>query len=228
MLKFFLSLFGFAIAVISVLVGLELLELGKISGGEFIILIIAFSIIGLVISFASEVQEFSVAGNIVKLKEVKKEAEESIEGLKKARTENFRFLLKLAMRFPGGFGNGGTVDSRLLDFWLLYDQIVEFGCKVELKNSIFAVTYVLLTGQLNSISCNSDDLHTKFPKGVIPNPQELTIAALDNVSVEKAAKRNVGGGDVAQIKESLLVGLNEYRKLHELHEESKQSCSGLT
>ena len=218
-LKIFLSIFGLVIAITSICIGMDLLEQKQITGGEFVALIIAFSIIGLIISFSSDVQEFSVAGNIVKLKEVKREAEESIAGLKKARTENFRFLLKLAMRFPGGFGSGGTVDSRLSDFWILHDQIVEFGCKEELKENIHSVTNVLLGGQLHSISQNSDD--AKFPRGTIPTPQELTIAALDNESVEKAASRNVGGGDVTKVKEALVIGLDEYKKLYELHQQSK-------
>ncbi|WP_298719174.1 hypothetical protein [uncultured Oceanisphaera sp.] len=220
-MKIFLSLLGLVIAIIIICIGMNLLEEKQITGGEFVSLVVAFSIIGLIISFSSEVQEFSVAGNIVKLKEVKKEAEESISGLKKARTDNFRFLLKLAMRFPGGFGSGGTVDSRLSDFWLLYDQIVEFGCELELRENIKSVTDVLLGGQLHSIAQNSDNVSSKFPRGTIPTPQELTITALDNESVEKAASRNVGGGDIAKIKESLVIGLDEYKRLYELNEQCK-------
>lgn len=86
--------------------GWDLLCAEKISGGEFVTLIIAFAVLGLIISFSSEVQEFSVAGNVVKLKEVKKEADKSIQDLKNARVGNFKFLLKLAARFPGGFASG--------------------------------------------------------------------------------------------------------------------------
>jgi hypothetical protein len=220
-LKIFLSIFGLSIAAISIFIGLDLLEQKQISGGEFVTLIVAFSIIGLVISFASDVQEFSVAGNIVKLKEVKKEAESSIDGLKRSRVDNFRFLLKLALKFPGGFGSGSTIDSRLSDFWFLYDQIVEFGCEKELKENLLGVTEVLLGGQLSSISRNSDDVGNKFPRGTTPTPQELTIIALDNDSVEKAAQRNVSGGDAERIKEALVIGLDEYKRLYDLHASCK-------
>lgn len=217
-MKIFLSLFGFVIAVVSICIGLDLLDQKQVSGGEFVALVIAFSIIGLVISFASDIQEFSVAGNIVKLKEVKKEAENSIEDLKRSRVDNFRFLLKLALKFPGGFGSGSTIDSRLSDFWLLYDQIVEFGCEDELKENLLNVTNILLGGQLSSISYSSADVGTIVERGIIPTPQKLTIIALDNESVEKAAKRNASGEDVEKIKEALAIGLDEYRRLYDLHQ----------
>jgi hypothetical protein len=210
-------MFGCLVSVLSIMIGMELLEQKQLSGSEFVTLIIAFSVVGLIISMVSEIQEFSVAGNIVKLKEVKKDAEDSIIELKKARTENFKFLLKLAMRFPGGFGSGGTVDSRLSDFWLLHEQIKAFGCEQELTNDIKSVIKILLGGQLNSISQNSDDVEIKFPRGSIPEPNELIIIALENNSVDKAAKRNVCAGNADKIKESLVIGLDEYKKLYQLY-----------
>jgi len=217
-MRFFLSIFGCLVSIISIMIGMELLEQKQLSGSEFVTLIIAFSVIGLIISMASEIQEFSVAGNIVKLKEVKKDAENSIIELKKARTENFKFLLKLAIRFPGGFGSGGTVDSRLSDFWLLHEQIKAFGCEQEINNHIKAVVKVLLDGQLNSISQNSDNVIIRFPRGSMPEPNELTIIALEDNSVNKAARRNVCAGNTDKIKESLVIGLDEYKKLYQVYE----------
>jgi hypothetical protein len=211
---------GFVAFILCVFYGLNLLESKQLSGGEFVALIVSFAVIGLIISFSSEIQEFSVAGNIVKLKEVKKDAEKSIKELKEARTETFRFLLSLAKRYPGGWGNGGTVDSRLSDFWFLYDQIIKFGCKNDLKENISDVVEELIRGQLSSISGNSDNVAEKYrEKSVVPSPSELTIEALDNNSVEKTAERNVCDGSIEKIKTSLVVGLDEYKKLYELREE---------
>jgi hypothetical protein len=203
--------------------GYQLLLNGKLSGAEFVSLVIAFAVIGLILSFASEVQEFSVAGNIVKLKEVKRDAERSINELKSARTETFRFLLSLAKRHPGGFSDGGTIDGRVNDFWSLYDQIVAFNCEDELSNNLLEVANILLKGQLNSISHNSDAVSSKYHlSNETPEPTQLVIEALDNESVASAAKRGVAGGDQAKIKQMLVAGLDEYKKLYSLREKHKK------
>ena len=218
-MKIFLSILGALLFLVSAKFGYCLLIDGKLSGAEFVSLVIAFAVIGLILSFASEVQEFSVAGNIVKLKEVKRDAEKSISELKSARTETFRFLLSLAKRHPGGFSDGGTVDGRVNDFWSLYVQIVAFNCEDELSNNLLDVVSVLLQGQLSSISNNSDAVGSKYHgNNEIPEPSQLTIEALDNDSVASAAERNVAGGDQAKIKQMLVVGLEEYKRLYELRE----------
>lgn len=222
-LRIFLSILGALLFLASAKIGYCLLIEERLSGAEFVSLIIAFAVIGLILSFASEVQEFSVAGNIVKLKKVKRDAEKSISELKSARTETFRFLLSLAKRHPGGLSSGGTVDGRVNDFWSLYDQIVAFNCEDELSNNLLEVVSVLLKGQLSSISHNSDAIGSKYyGTNEIPEPLQLTIEALDNDSVELAAKRNVAGGDQAKIKQMLVVGLEEYKKLYELRDKLKR------
>lgn len=221
-LRILLSIFAILIFILSVLLGLYLLKSKQLSGSEFVAFIIAFAVIGLIISFSSEIQEFSLAGNIVKLKEVKKDAEKAISELKSSRTETFRFLLSLAKRDPGGFGDGKTVDSRLKDFWTLYQLIVEFGCKNELTNDIYGVVEILLHGQLSSIIGHSDDASAiYYGKKIIPLPSKLTIQTLYNKSIEKAAKRTVCGGSIDKIKEAIVIGLDEYKKLHDLYAELK-------
>ncbi|MFT5545541.1 hypothetical protein [Rheinheimera aquimaris] len=221
-MRIFLSILGALLFIGSAKFGYCLLLEEKLSGAEFVSLVIAFAIIGLILAFASEVQEFSIAGNIVKLKEVKRDAEKSISELKSARTETFRFLLSLAKRHPGGFSDGGIVDGRVNDFWSLYDQIVAFNCEDKLTNNLLEVVGVLLQGQLNRISQNSDAVKSKYGgKSETPAPSQLTIDALDNDSVALAAKRNVAGGDQDKIKQMLVLGLEEYKKLYELREKYK-------
>ncbi|MDG5901624.1 hypothetical protein E2650_17350 [Shewanella xiamenensis] len=218
-LRIFLSILGLVIFLASAKFGYCLLMAEKLSGSEFVSLLIAFALIGLILSFASEIQEFSIAGNIVKLKEVKKDAEKSISELKAARTETYRFLLILAKRYPGGFSDGGTVDSRISDFWNLYDQIVSFGCKDELASNLLDVVNVLIKGQLTRISKSSDSISSKYSgSDIIPEPAQLTIEALDNDSVEKAANRMGTAGGSEQMKRMLIVGLDEYKKLYELRQ----------
>lgn len=216
-MRFLLCTLGLIFFIASIFLGLHLLELNKFSGSEFVAFAVAFAVLGLVVSFSSEVQEFSIAGNIVKLKEVKRDAEKSIIELKSARTETFRFLLSLAKRYPGGWGSESTVDTRLADFWFLYEQIVKFGCRDELKTNIIEVLNTLISGQLSSILHSSDNIAEKYRgKEIIPSPSDLTIEALDSDSVEKAAKRGVCNGSVDEIKRALVIGLEEYKKLYDL------------
>lgn len=221
-MRIILSIIGVSIFLIIAKLGYCLLIEGKLSGAEFVSLVIAFAIIGLILSFASEVQEFSVAGNIVKLKEVKRDAEKSINELKSARTETFRFLLSLAKRHPGGLSDGGTIDSRVSDFWSLYNKIVTFKCEDELSSDLLEVIDIILKGQLYSISNSSDNLYQLYyNKDKTPEPSQLTIDALDDSSVLSAANRGVASGDQEKIKKMIIEGLEEYRKLYELRNKYK-------
>lgn len=216
-MRIILCVLGLIFFAASICLGLNLLTLDKISGSEFVAFVVAFAVLGLVVSFSSEVQEFSIAGNIVKLKEVKRDAEKSIIELKSARTETFRFLLSLAKRYPGGWGSDGTVDTRLADFWFLYEQIVKFGCRDELKKDISKVVDILISGQISSISYSSDNIAEKYRgKEIQPLPSDLTIEAFDSESIEKAVKRGVCSGSVEEIKRALVIGLDEYKKLYDL------------
>ena len=215
--RILLFLFAIVIFVSCTYLGYELLDSNKISGANFVVLIIAFAVIGLVISFSSEVQEFSVAGNIVKLKEVKEDVIKSINELKSTRIATFNFLLSLSKRLPGGWADPSIIDSRLSDFWFLYNQIIKSECENELKNDIKKTVDILLKGQLSNIAEYSDNILEKYNKnGITPKPKELYINALEDESIKKAAARNKCGGSIDKINESLVDGLNEYRKLYEL------------
>mgnify|MGYP006900057257 CR=1 FL=1 len=113
-----------------------LIVLEKISGAEFVALSLGFSVIGLIIAFASEVQEFSIAGNGVKLKELRSEAEKTIEELKQARTELFRVLIQKSIEFSGGWGTNSRVDERVEQFIKLFEQVEKFDCLDNLKLDI--------------------------------------------------------------------------------------------
>ena len=129
--------FGIFVGLVGIACGLWLLiVLEKISGAEFVALSLGFSVIGLIIAFASEVQEFSIAGNGVKLKELRSEAEKTIEELKQARTELFRVLIQESIEFSGGWGTNSRVDERVEQFIKLFEQVEKFDCLDNLKLDI--------------------------------------------------------------------------------------------
>ncbi len=209
-MKVLLPIFGLVVFILSAIFGYYLLRSGQLSGAEFVSFTIAFAAIGLIISFSSEIQEFSIAGNIVKLKEVKKDAENSIVELKAARTETFRYLLSLSKRRPGGFMSNGTVDDRVKDFWFLYDQIIRFNGKIELAQDIYEVVFILVKGQLNQISSHISSINKKYNNSdTVPVPSQLLIEVIDNDSIQEAVKRNVLFGSVEKIKKELIKGIEE-------------------
>ncbi|WP_228199424.1 hypothetical protein [Acinetobacter sp. SWAC57] len=68
------TIFGILVGLVGIVCGLWLLIFfeNKITGSEFVALVLGFSVIGLIIAFAAEIQEFSIAGNGVKLKDLTK------------------------------------------------------------------------------------------------------------------------------------------------------------
>ena len=118
------------IMVSSFITGLGILFLynGKLNGTESVVLILGGVLIGLIVYFSSEIQEFSIAGNAVKFKELRGEALKTIDELKQARAETFRLMLVQVLKFGGGYGGSSIVEPRVKDFLNIYDVIVKFGC----------------------------------------------------------------------------------------------------
>ena len=215
-MRIVLVFLGAVLFIASVKLGYCLLLSEKLSGSEFVSLIIAFAVIGLIISFASEVSEFSIAGNIVKLREVKADAEKSILELKEARTETFRFLLSLTKKYDGGLGGRTPTDERISDFWSLFEKISSFNCIGELKENILEVIDVLLRGQIKAIGNFNENVSRKYLNEYeIPAPINLSHESLQEQHLQDDADRNYGG-DLSTTRNLVLVGLEEYRKLFDL------------
>ena len=115
------TVFGVVVGSLGIACGLWLLiSLEKISGAEFVAFSFGFAAIGLIIAFAAEVQEFSIAGNGVKLKELRSEAEKTIEELKEARNELFRFLIMKSTEYLVSDAYNSVIDERVDPFIKLF------------------------------------------------------------------------------------------------------------
>lgn len=205
--------------------GYCLLTEGRLSGAEFVSLVIAFAVFGLILSFASEVQEFSLAGNIVKLREVKREAERAISELEMARTETFRFLLSLAKRHPGGYSDAfDPLDSRVKDFWSLYNQIVAFKCDAELAANLTEVLDLLLKGQLSIILRHSPTNRQNFNATIdMPDPLILQVNALTDSPNDLSPQNSDQEVELGRKKKVVLIeSIRAYEKLYELAEKYKK------
>jgi len=189
-----------------------------ISGGEFVTLSIAFAVIALIIGFSSQIQEFSIAGNTVKLREITATAQSLIQDLKAARTETFRVLLSLSERQSGGYSSlENTVDDRVAGFWSLHEKITRFDCAAELKQEITDFVEILLRSQIKLIGNSSESVPSQYPaEQELPSPDSLQITALDEVSIQQAAAKKRPEGNTVQMEQKIQMGLDEYRTLYEL------------
>lgn len=132
-----LGVTGFAIFCFAIFFGWWLLSSKQISGAEFVVFSVAFTIIGGVVSFAPEVQEFSIAGNLVKLREVKNEVVRSVETLKKTQAELLRLLLRTKLFInPSFFSYDRSIMAIDKDFWDIVNEAKAIGALVEIKPQV--------------------------------------------------------------------------------------------
>lgn len=208
--------FGAVVGLAGIVCGLWLLiYLKRISGTEFVAFSLGFAVIGLIIAFAAEVQEFSIAGNGVKLKELRTEAERTIEDLKQARTEVFRFLLQKSIEFSGGWGSGSKVDERVEQFIKLFEQIEKFECIKELQIDISKTLNILMIGQFNNLEIihkNTKRIGDIFENGERP---DILYIELEDKMINKILEQYSGKKpNFDDIKADVIQGIEAYSKLY--------------
>lgn len=172
---------------------------------EFITVFSIISVISMVIFFAAEVQEISLVGNVVKLREVRKEAEQAIENLQESSITTFAFLLDITKNFSGGFASNLTPkDERLDNFYFLYENIKRAGVEKELKDRIISCANLFMEGQKYIIRnySNADIEHKE-------SPDELTVAAL---KTDKLRITNTLSED--KVRANIVEAINHYRVLY--------------
>ncbi|WP_095111718.1 hypothetical protein [Pseudomonas sp. Irchel 3H7] len=118
-----LAIAGFFIFVLASGGGLWLLLSGKLSGTEFVSFVVVFTIISGIVVFAPEVQEISVAGNVVKLREVKNDAIKSIEVLKRSQAELLRLMLRTKSFIIRAWFQSPDKPAIDADFWDIVAEI---------------------------------------------------------------------------------------------------------
>lgn len=204
--------FGAVVGLAGIACGLWLLiSLEKLSGTEFVALSLGFSVIGLIIAFAAEVQEFSIAGNGVKLKELRSEAERTIEDLKQARTEVFRFMVQKSIEFSGGWGSDSKVDERVEQFIKLFEQIEKFDCIKDLQIDISKALNILMVRQFNNLEIihnNTKSVGDIFENSAKP---DLLYIGLEDEMINKILERYSGKKPNF---DDVIHGIEAYAKLY--------------
>lgn len=208
-------IWGAVVGLVGIACGLWLLiSLEKISGAEFVALSLGFAVIGLIITFAAEVQEFSIAGNGVKLKELRSEAEKTIDELKEARTELFRVLVQKSIFISGGFCSNSIIDECAESFFELVEQIEKFNCLNDLKLDIEKSLKLILSRQYNNLYAihKSNKKYTDLLESY-DSPRSLRVKISDE-SIQNYLSRKIPKPTVEQGRSILNDGVEAYSKLY--------------
>lgn len=212
------SIFGVLVAFVGIIGALWLLLDPKaITGSEFVALSLGFAVIGLIIAFSAEVQEFSIAGNGVRLKELRSEAEKTIEELKQARTELFRFMVQKSIEYSGGWGSESKVDERVEQFVKLFYQVEKFDCVNDLKIDISSALNNLMVAQFNNLSVIHNSSKVINYIFVHSDRPDLLYVALEDKMINKILD---GYGDkkpnFSDIKNDVIKGIDAYAQLYKI------------
>ena len=148
------------------------------------------------------------------MKELRSEAEKTIEELKQARTEMFRFLVQKSIEFSGGWGSSSRVDERVDQFVKLFEQVEKFDCIKELKIDLDKALNVLMVGQFNALII----IHNVEKKvGDIFNseykPEFLYIKFKDEM-VNKIIERQSPRPEFEYVKKDMIEGIQAFAKLY--------------
>jgi hypothetical protein len=194
-----------------------LFYIAKVTAGEAITFFTLCSVISLMLFFSSEVQEFSIAGNIVKLKEVRKDAEKAIDELKASRLTMFRFLLESTKKFSGGFGSISPKDERIDDFLFLFENIEDSGLFKELADKIAGCADLFMKAQLRN-SLSNYVINIDFQRSYTPD--ELTFEALKTSNIRQDNGRNED-----ENRKEIMEAVSHYRTLYNIFQKTKPYTS---
>ncbi|WP_111892081.1 hypothetical protein [Acinetobacter sp. MB5] len=192
-----------------------LLFIGKLAGAEFVALVLGGIVLSLIIYFSSEIQEFSIAGNAVKLRELKDEAYQTIESLKQARIELFRLMLPQTLNFGGTWRSSSKVDERVEGFCQLYGAIQSFDCVVELRDDIEKVFKILIKQQYTYLAFITQMQNQPYSLDNLWTPQALSLHLTDAM-IEAQRKPQ---SDFLVVKQDIHNAIDAYAKLYVIHKE---------
>lgn len=198
--------------------GIYCLLNGLLEGAESVVLILGGVFVGFIVYFSSEIQEFTIAGNAVKFKDLKNEAAQTIEELKDARTELFRLLLPQALKLDGNLGGGSIVDGRVNYFIKLYGKIKEFRCVADLKDEIIKVLRVLITSQYNSLNFihKSEYLYPRDSLESLWLPRDLSIHLKDEM-IQNLINPQGSQSSYKTAKEDIFNAIEAYTQLYGIY-----------
>ncbi|MFC6053792.1 hypothetical protein ACFPT0_13300 [Acinetobacter portensis] len=205
---------GFCVAIVGIIGALWLLiDREAISGAEFVALSLGFSVIGLIIAFAAEIQEFSIAGNGVKLKELRSEAEKTIEELEQAKIEIFRFLVQKSTGTDGGYYQKSNSIKRTNYFIQLFENMEKFNCLEKVDSEIKEALNVIMVDEYNQLKLvHNNAINKSYIFSKNDAPQNLYVMTNDQVIKSYGAKNSI-----SEYKEAKKALFNDFERYAELY-----------
>lgn len=186
----------------------ELLLQSLISGSEFVTLVIAATATSLIIVFAPSIQEVSIGGNIIKLKEAKVDADETLKKLNNARVSMLVATLSSLRRSKPDFNESSSgFDDRASYFLSLYDANKDLLNNAVVAEEFRSGSEHFITESMKNINHHCR-VHPNDGLGHRPSPDQLE---------SWYAKNRGAGGEV----DSVPLQFVEYRKLTEISERLK-------
>ncbi|NGZ19172.1 hypothetical protein G6Z94_17915 [Vibrio aestuarianus] len=182
------------------------------------------ALLSLVTALWKDVSELSIGGNVIKLREVKSELEDTILGLKSSTIEMLKMHIKL-VRNPvseGFYDEGSNKDERIDSFWYIYEVIKDLGIETELANELKETLDVLLRNQLFALGCLCQKtIHESYPTPFdsttqLPATRELQKLAVKDVESNISASASDKSPDAFQ--DHVLDGVEHYDRLLKLFE----------
>lgn len=126
-----------------------LLMAGEFKPQEAIALFLATFVLSLVLYLLPEVQELSLGGQVLKIREAKKEVDDTLAKIKKIQIATYRGHIRAAMKLSGGFSSAHeTVDDRADDLFYLYEEIKDNSLGDELKGDLHRFSKATLDSQV--------------------------------------------------------------------------------
>ncbi|GGY97002.1 hypothetical protein [Shewanella fodinae] len=143
-----------AFAVCVAVAALTLLWLSKLSGAEFVSLVIASWVVALVIPQISRLEELTIGGNVLKLNRAKEEAKLAIDTLKPMILASFKAQLNhlLLMPAPQMLELHHQSDHRVKPFLALVDLIKQQDLYSLLHEDIKTVATIIAAAQKQIIT----------------------------------------------------------------------------
>ena len=185
--KFFIVL-GIGSAIFFGTYAYCLLARKLLSGTEFVAFTLGTFAFSFVVAFAGRVTEFSIAGNVVKLKEATEFAEAAYDKLNSAILGSFKVSLQAVCKPAGGPDCLGILyDSRVPNFISLIEIIENTDFSVQLKEEICTAAEDIMRGQIYKIHQSSPGVakHTPNPYDSnfnLPDMRQLLLWHMDEES----------------------------------------------
>lgn len=215
----------FAIVAFCVLVSLftYLLFFKYLSGIEYIGCLAIAVVTAFIIALLEKIDEISLGGNVIKLRETNEEAKGLIKEMK---VSLFRLMIKNDLTYDGFFGNSNIlVIDEATKFLKTFHEIKKESSQVdELKDEILSATASLIDKQLEAIRqfmSPSIDINQKF--GQRPKPNEIRSALNDNVIAENThpSLAYLKLDSLHNAKVQCDIAIKQYEQLLKIQEEAQ-------